>query len=189
MFYLLEVNHLTKPAPYRLRSMLGDPAYEPSKWRRGAWLGLPNEPVPMELWVYGGGGGDGLAELFLESIPVFRHDLLKALRDAGVDNLQTCPAILRDPSRGLERRDYDAVNILGAVACADMRRSTYTDVTGTGLIAVAFRRLVIDEAAAQDLLFFRLAQSLGSIIVHERVKRFLDPLPFKYLQWRALGAT
>jgi predicted transcriptional regulator len=56
------------------------------------------------------------------------------------------------------------------------------------MIAVAFRKLVIDEKAAQGLYMFRLGQAVASIIVHERVKAHLDKMDFKYVSWRSLAA-
>ena len=53
-------------------------------------------------------------------------------------------------------------------------------------MTLAFRKLVIDEQKANDALFFRLAESVSSIIVHEKVKNHLDGMNFKYLSWREL---
>lgn len=44
----------------------------------------PAKPIEMELWSRR--GGTGMAELFLDSIPLFREDLVDAIAEAGVDN-------------------------------------------------------------------------------------------------------
>jgi hypothetical protein len=148
----------------------------------GRMMNMPDYPMRIELWAR---GGDGLAEIFLDSIPLFREDLITTLEGAGVHNLQTCPAILQTPM-GTAITNYRAVNIVGTIACADLKKSQYDDITGTGMIAVGFRKLVINEAAAGGQLFFRLAEAVASIIVHEKVKNAVDQMDFKYLSWRPL---
>jgi hypothetical protein len=105
--------------------------------------------------------------------PLFRDDLVDAMRACGVDNLDVYEAIISDPDSGERRRDYKAINIIGLVAAADMARSTATVHPGGPLIDVDFDDLVVDEAKAQGLLLFRLAESTNGILVHERLKRFL----------------
>lgn len=185
MYFLLETDYFQKPEPFRTRDVDAPWGYAPSYWIRGRLMKDPAKPIEMELWSRG--GGTGLAELFLDSIPLFRQDLVDALVAAGVDNLQAFPAVLTRPD-GQKVTSYRAVNILGLVKCADLGKSQYDDIGGTGLVAVAFRKLVIDAAAARNLLFFRLAESVASIIVHERVKAALEPRGFKYLSWRSLAA-
>jgi hypothetical protein len=185
MYYLLETDYFQKPEPFRTRCVTEAFKYQPSRWITGRMMQTPPEPMKVEFWVR---GGDGLAELFLDSIPLFRDDLLAALQEAGVDNLQMCDVSLTS----LEGRmvpGYHAVNVVGLVAAADLSKSHYTDTTGTGVIAVGFRKLVVDERAAANLLLFRLAESIASIVVHERVKAALDRRPFRYLGWRKLEAS
>jgi hypothetical protein len=182
MYYLLETNYFAKPEPYRTDATDPPSAYEPAKWLRGRSMKPPADTLQFVLE---GRRGSGLAELFLDSTPLFRTDLLAALREAGVDNIEAFAAELH-PSSGQPVSGYQAVNILGLVKCADMSKSEFDDVGGTGLIAVSFRKLVIDESAAKGMLFFRLAESVASIIVHENVKDRLDTKSFKYLSWTEL---
>ena len=182
MYYLLETDYFAKPGPFRTRPIKPAYGYEPSDWLRGKVMKPPSSPIQVQLWERGGGG---MAEAFLDSIPIFREDLVQALSEAGVDNLQVFPAVLVPP-RGEQVGTYRAVNILGLVKCADLEKSEYDDITGTGMIAMSFRKLVIDEKAARDLPLFRLAEAVASIVVHERVKAHLDTKAFRYLSWRAL---
>jgi hypothetical protein len=182
MYYLLERDSFQKPRPYRTRSLVDDDRFEPSAWITGNLMEMPDQPIRVELWAR---AGNGMSELFLDSIPLFREDLISTLESAGVDNLQTCPAILQAPDDPAIT-NYRAVNIVGRIACADMTKSQFDDITGTGMIAVGFRKLVIDEAAVGGQLFFRLAQSVASIVVHESVKRAVDQVAFRYLSWRPL---
>jgi len=187
VYYLLETDYFVKPEAFRTRLISDDFGYSPSKFLRGRHMDPRDAPLEMEAWERGA-NRDGLAELFLDSVPLFRDDFLSAIREAGVTNIEDFPVVLRNAEKGLELTNYKAVNILGLVACADMKKSEFTDVTGTGMIAVAFRKLVIDEKAAQGLYMFRLGQAVASIIVHERVKAHLDKMDFKYVSWRSLAA-
>jgi hypothetical protein len=108
-------------------------------------------------------------------VPLIRHDLLDALKSAGVDNIQTFAAVLRDTAAGKEHTDYSALNILGLVSAADLSKSTL--MRGESLTGVDrdFHKLVIDESAVPpDFLMFRLAESVNAIIVHEKVKAVIE---------------
>jgi uncharacterized protein DUF1629 len=142
----------------------------------------PEETLRIELWER---GGNGLAEIFLDSIPLFSDELISTLAEAGVDNIEIFAAELHGPSGQLVP-GYHAVNILGLTRCADLEKSEFDDIGGTGLIAMSFRKLVIDESLAKGLLFFRLAEAVASIIVHESVKVRVDTKGFRYLSWRPL---
>lgn len=69
---------------------------------------------------------------------------------------------------------HKAVNILGLVAAADMSRSVATVHDGIPLIDVSFDSLVVDSSKAGGFLFFRLAENNGTVLVHRRVKEFLQ---------------
>lgn len=184
MYYLLEVNRFHEPGPYRTRPVDQD-AFDASRWIIGRRMDpLPNGPLQFELWEYKP-GRNGAAEMLDDVIPLMRKDLIQALRGAGVDNLETFPASLMDPRRErLVLNDYEAVNIIGLRRCADLEKSDYDDIGGTGLIALGFRQLVIDEERAGGALLFRLAEAVSSVIVHESVKDALPEARFPYLEFR-----
>lgn len=183
MYYLLDTDYFVKPVAFR--TDVPDPPfrYAPSYWIRGRTMKAPPAPLRVQLWER---GGNGMAEMFLDSIPLFRDDLLATLRAAGADNLEGFPVVLLDP-HGAEIHGYQAVNIVGLVKCADLSKSQFDDITGTGMVAMGFRKLVIDEQAAGGTPLFRLAEAVASIIVHEQVKAAVDAKSFRYLTWRALG--
>ena len=52
--------------------------------------------------------------------------------------------------------------------------SEFTDMGGTGSIAVAFRNLIIDEKKAKGALMFRLKESVSAIIVHKSIKETIE---------------
>jgi hypothetical protein len=104
-----------------------------------------------------------------------RDDLLAALRNVGVDNLQVFPAQVRDKTKRQVHDEYVAVNIIGAIACANMDESERMDPDDDGdLIDVDFDSLVIDEERARGALLFRLAESVSAIVVHRRIREAVE---------------
>jgi hypothetical protein len=105
--------------------------------------------------------------------PLFRDDLIEAMRAFGVDNLQTFNVALFDPDSGQTYTNYKAVNIIGLVAAADMARSIATIHPGGPVIDVDFDQLVVDESKTHGALVFRLAESTNAILVNQRLRDFL----------------
>ncbi|HQQ79330.1 MAG TPA: hypothetical protein PLB01_18420 [Thermoanaerobaculia bacterium] len=103
-------------------------------------------------------------------IPLFRDDLVEALRASGVDNIDFYETLVEDPDSGKTYSNYKAANIIGLVAAADMSRSEATVHPGGPVVDVDFEHLVLDEARARGALIFRLAESTGAILVHEQLR-------------------
>ena len=112
--------------------------------------------------------------MYSASIPLMRDDLLKALSDAGVDNLETFRAVLRDPFSNKDLKNYKAVNIVGVVSAADADKSERMDGSDSEMIDVDFSSLVIDESRTGGALMFRLAEAVNAIVVHEKVKNAIE---------------
>uniref|UniRef100_UPI00056BC4F8 imm11 family protein n=1 Tax=Teredinibacter turnerae TaxID=2426 RepID=UPI00056BC4F8 len=107
------------------------------------------------------------------SCPLFRDDLLEILYACGVDNFDVYSTEILDPDSGKVYKNYKAVNIIGAVAAADMEKSEYVLSDGIPLIDVPFDKLVLRKDEIQDLLIFRLAENLTTILVHESIRNVL----------------
>ena len=107
-------------------------------------------------------------------IPLFRKDLLKALREAGVDNLDCYQTEISDTKAQGDSHEYLAVNVIGLVAAADLSLSEYADPSGTGLIDMDFDLLVIDPKKARGMKMFRLAECASGIVIHQSVKKHLE---------------
>ena len=110
--------------------------------------------------------------LYLGHMPLMSNRLVALLRDCGVDNLQCFRAVLRDPTTGVTWDDYQAVNIVGAVACVDFEKSDFQG--GDRLVTATFDGFAIDPALAGDQKFFRLAESIGTIIARQDVMEFIQ---------------
>lgn len=114
--------------------------------------------------------GPYLPAYMYDAYPLFREDLVTALRECGVDNLQVFNAIVHDSENGAKYTNYKAVNVVGLMAVADMEKSVATVHQGSALIDVEFDKLVIDEKKARGAFMFRLAEATSTILVHERVR-------------------
>jgi hypothetical protein len=112
--------------------------------------------------------------------PVMSHAFVEALQQSGVSNLQCFPAELRSTVDNCVWTNYYAVNIIGLVACADLGASQFThiiDRPGDNAVPLmAFEDLKVDPMLPKGSLFFRLAESPGTIIVAARVVKYLQSL-------------
>jgi len=113
-----------------------------------------------------------MPEAFMDSVPFFRDDLIAALRDTGVNNLDLYDAEITDPDTGEVHTNYKAVNIIGMHNVADFRRSVADVYDGCAEIDVSFTKLVLDPEKLKNvnLLLFRLEENNGAILVHESVR-------------------
>jgi hypothetical protein len=108
-----------------------------------------------------------LPPYFRDKIELFRTDLIEALEEFGVDNLEKYDGRITDSDDGTVYTNYKAVNIIGVVRAADMSKSKFEVYDGIPLVDVSFDKLVLKEAQLQDLLLFRLAENLHTILVRE----------------------
>jgi len=102
---------------------------------------------------------------FYDAKKLMSKRLFECLRAAGVDNLQTFPAIITEERTGKRIEDFVKFNVVGSVSCVDEARSR-----GRALADVkVFEKLVIDPARTRGLKLFRLAESRMDIIVSQDV--------------------
>ena len=105
------------------------------------------------------------------------NSFINALRNAGIVNLQCFPAVIKSSVDETIWNDYQAVNIIGKIACADLTASQSThimDRPGNDTTPlVAFEDLKVDPSRVGDALLFRLAESPGVILIAESVVKHL----------------
>jgi hypothetical protein len=131
-------------------------------------------PTPLRFGLDPEWGRD-LMLIMGSRILLMRKDLIAALQEAGVDNLDLYDAVIANPYTGRDVLDYQAVNIIGLVAAADLSASDYESFGEEPEIDAIFGAVVIDEARARGALMFRMEESVMTVMVHERVKKFLQP--------------
>lgn len=143
----------------------------------------PLEIVLKPLDLYSDDHGAEIPEYLKGSIPLLRRDLIDSLVAGGVDNLDLYDAVLINPDDGSRHTDHKAVNIIGAIAAANLALSDATVHPGGAVIDVDFDRLVLDESRTRGELLFRLAESINGILVHERLKKHLQRSGFENLEF------
>ena len=97
--------------------------------------------------------------------PIFDKELVNTLKAVGVDNLEIFKAIITNSHTGEVIENYNAVNIVGLISCADMGKSNAEPIADVHY----FFDLKINPEKTMGLLMFRLAEQPIDIIVHERV--------------------
>ncbi len=155
-------------------------------------LGIPN-PIEMK-WdeEIGGGGlfwelegrpsegprnGQGIRRKWAYKAcipPLFHKELVKAIRECGVDNLEAYDVRIVDSATNEICEDYQAVNIVGLIKAVDMDQSVATPHSDDGLVDTDFDSVKLDEAAIKGQLMFRLAESINAVVVHQSVKEYLE---------------
>ena len=143
------------------------PQFENVSWNRGARV-QGHVPVPVRIFLDPEAPGI-LLPMYYKGVLLMSDALIAALQSAGVSNLELFDAILTDETNHREYSNYKLVNIVGAIAAADLAQSAHTP-HGKPLFDVDFDSLVIDEKKTRGALMFRLAENVSGIVVHESVK-------------------
>ena len=116
---------------------------------------------------------------FYKNPPVASKAFVDALVEAGVDNIVTYDVVLRsrtDPSINIE--GYKAINIIGWVKVAGPGTVYLTD---SRIFDASMKNVELEPRSIKGLYMFRLAQSMRTIVVHERVKQCLEARGFEDL--------
>jgi hypothetical protein len=130
-----------------------------------------NTPIdPIMIFTTNATEQDSLPDFAGGSIPVMSQQFLNLLTQAGVDNLQTFPIVIKSNVDDTTWKDFFAVNILGLIQCANLDASDYSEIF-QGLYD--FDELAIDTAKTNGALFFRLKESPSMIIMHKTVGKYL----------------
>ncbi len=139
--------------------------------------------LPLEF-ITDASANDTIVDFRDGTIPLMSEKCLSLFRDAGVDNLQTFPAIVRSDVDGTIWKNYYAINVLGLISCADLDKSEFTEIMPG---SYRFRESAIDANKAKEALLFRLQEDSGSILMHKSIGKYIvenDPEE-ELLGWEA----
>lgn len=114
--------------------------------------------------------GDDLPDFWDAGAPAMSKRFVELLEGAGVDNLQTFPAIVESKTDGTVWEGFYLVNILGRIKCADFGRSVYSELFPGSF---EFEELAIDAEKAKGALLFRLQESPDVILMHKSVGKYI----------------
>jgi hypothetical protein len=140
----------------------------------------PKEPVIVKIMPKNE-QGDLLP--YFGTATLMSDDFYKALREAGVDNLDLYEAIIQSTDGSVSHRGYKAFNLIGVVRAADLTNTVFNNPPGTQLIDASIDGLGINTTKAKGLLMFRLAEYLGAVIVHENIKNVLQAKRFPHVRF------
>jgi len=114
--------------------------------------------------------GDMMIDFSKGSVTLMSKRFIGILTNAGVDNLQIFPAIVKSELDETVWEDYFAVNILDIISCANLEKSIYDEIMPGHY---GFDKLAIDAEKAKGKLLFRLQEHCPSIIIHNSVLRYI----------------
>jgi hypothetical protein len=118
---------------------------------------------------------------YFDAEPVMSNEFYQALVEAGVDNMDAYECILHSEDGKVEYKGFKAVNIIGVIRAA----GEGTEFTGESrLIDVSMDKLSLDAGKTFGALMFRLAENLSTVVVHERVKRYIEKKGFPSIVFR-----
>jgi hypothetical protein len=150
-------------------------------WRVGQRFATPPvEPIQVSLDPT---HSDQLVTFYKVDAVLMPRRMLQALRAVGVDNLDAYSTVIRHPRTGFETRDYVAVNLLGMVSAADIARSQVVGGSSDHRLDTDFDGFAVEPKRALDLLMFRLAENTSAILVHRKVKEYLQREGFTQLRF------
>ncbi|MBN1501816.1 MAG: hypothetical protein JW982_16780 [Spirochaetes bacterium] len=180
-YFIIDINYYKTPC--RHIEMESVPRIKGIRWLRGQPFTIP-VPEPLKLnFSRLNRNHPEMSDRVLNfmdaaKFPIFSDKLISSLRSFGVDNFETYNLEIYDPDSNKVYSNYKAVNILGLLKAADMDKSTYTISDGIPLVNVEFEELHIDPNKTHDFKLFRLAEKLGPIFIHEKLKRYLESCGF-----------
>ena len=144
-------------------------------------LGLMFEdkvPEPVEFVIDEDLSGNSWPTL-MAAQPLIKINFLNHLKDLGVTNIHDYAARIVRESTIEVNLEYRAINIIGSVFCANLKKSQFTQLEGMYF----FDRLVIDpNKVPTSSELFRLGEAAESIVISKNLadqidlKRFSDIL-------------
>ncbi|SMF61153.1 hypothetical protein SAMN02745866_03978 [Alteromonadaceae bacterium Bs31] len=119
--------------------------------------------------------GDEIRDFWDSSFLLMSKKFLQLVQQAGVDNLQVYPAVIKSLEDGTVWENYFGVNILGLISCAVLSKSSYDEIMPGHY---AFDELAIDLSKTQETLLFRLQEHSPTILMHNDIgKHIVDNDP------------
>ena len=137
-------------------------------------------PEPLEFFIYE--EDQGRMRSYFPVFPLMREDLVEALVECGVDNLQQYKTVIKEVSTGKIYTNYKAINVVGVVSLVDQAKS---DSAALGIGDAAFyHSITFDSSKGNGQLLFRLKESVSKIIVHKKVKDYLLEKGFSDIEFQ-----
>lgn len=151
-----------------------DPGAFNTSWMSGTRFTKP-PPVPLVVtWDPRNEDGTRLS-YYGSGTVLMRKDLVLALTNAGIDNIDTYPVVIESTQERPACKDYLAVNILGVVDAIDREASV---IIGDDPDLMFIESLAIDERKVAGLHLFRLKEAENVVIIHRGVVERINGVAF-----------
>lgn len=108
-----------------------------------------------------------------KSPPIMSKELHAAIVSAGVDNLEVWDAVVRKSDGTLLRDDYKAFNVVGLIRGAGPA-TVFAQQNPSRMVDASIESLDLVVDQTHGLLLFRLAESINTVIVHQKVKDAIE---------------
>jgi len=130
-------------------------------------------PLPVKAYIEPSHAG-AMQDLIEAPLPLMSPRLQRALIAAGVDNVDFYPAEIEDQKSGKVIKDFVAFNVVGKIAAADLAKTDFHPDSAERMVSADIDSLTVDEAKAGGALLFRLAESVNALVVHDRVRDYVE---------------
>lgn len=177
-YYILSVDYTYGGRePMMLGSMPQLPEDDEDDWMFGQPFTVePEQPIFVSIRE----DNENLTPLnFYKNPQVASKAFVDALVEAGVDNIVTYDVVLRsrtEPSITVD--GYKAINIIGLVKAAGPGTVYLSD---SRIGDASMKNVELEPRSIKGLYMFRLAESMRTIVVHEKVKQHLEAKGFEDL--------
>jgi hypothetical protein len=163
--------------------LLYDPAppNDDDAWWEGVNIRTPpQEPVVVTICT-----GFEQSELmqYFNSANLMTNEMFDCLLRAGVDNLQGWDAVIRSEDGSVEHKGYKIFNLIGLIAAADLTKTEFNPENPSRHFDASIEKLVIDPNKTRGAQMFRLAEFVGAVLIHDRIKRALEAGGFTKLKF------
>jgi hypothetical protein len=160
-----------------------------SHWDTDFFSGHPLPPTftpPVQLTVDLDSPGRTMATLYTVPAFVARKAFVQLLAEAGADNVDSYPVVIRNEETGETFDDYLLLNIIGLIACADLGANP-GEMLGPDIRVLDAP--VLKGAALGDVRIFRLAEDPLQIIVADGVAERIRAAGFTDVYLEQLQVT
>jgi hypothetical protein len=115
--------------------------------------------------------GDYRGDIIDGFLTLYSDELIEALKQQGVDNIDYYPVVLRDQNDDSLEDGFSIANIIGLLDCVDMNKSKVK--WWPSRMGFNFLSMVIDESKTHGFKIFRLKEDPTKVIINEELKRYL----------------
>ena len=141
----------------------------------------PKEPI--EIIIKEGRENAPLPSFLHEPLPIMSKKLFEKLNQIGVDNIDVYETNLLYSDGSIASKDLLAFNLIGLVAAIDLSKAIYDPNQPDSFISMSFEKLEIKKDLPTSLLMFRLIENVTTILVHERVKSYIEKAHIGYVRF------